>query len=107
MFSSKTDGIIEAAIISEKENAIAIYGSTYNSDHEGYAVLMEEIEEADSDLKYIQDKLCDLWKEIKIDDYPNYKKETIKRIIKQAKNLAMEACQIAAVGQKFLESFGE
>lgn len=107
MFATKTAKIIETAINSEKENAIESYGPTYNSDHEGYAVLKEEIEEADCDLKYIQDALCDLWKGIKINDPPKYKQEIIKRIVKEAKNLAMEACQIAAVGQKFLESFGE
>lgn len=107
MFLDKTAKIIETAINSEKENAIENYGPTYNSDHEGYAVLKEEIEEADCDLKYIQDRLCDLWNGIKINDYPKYKQESIKSIVKEAKNLAMEACQIAAVGQKFLESFGE
>lgn len=107
MFASETGKIIETAINNEKENAIESYGPTYNSDHEGYAVLKEEIEEADCDLKYIQDALCDLWKGIKINVYPKCKQEMIKKIVKDAKNLAMEACQIAAVGQKFLESFGE
>lgn len=107
MFGKETEQIIETAINSKKENAIENYGPTYNSDHEGYAVLKEEIEEADSALKYIQDELCDLWKVIKINDYPKYKQEIIKRIVKEAKNLAMEACQIAAVGKKFLEIFGE
>jgi hypothetical protein len=40
----------------------------FNSSHEGYAVILEEIEEAEAELELLRGYFNDLWKEIKEDN---------------------------------------
>lgn len=75
----------------------------FHSDHEGYAVLKEEVEEAEIDLMQIKDELSCLWKFTKSNlDKP---KQNSAVLIKQkAEELAVEAIQVAAMAQKFIDS---
>ena len=59
MFGEMTKKYIESAIGSETENAVKNLGETYNSNHEGYAVLKEEVDEANDELIQIKNKLYD------------------------------------------------
>jgi NAD(P)H-dependent flavin oxidoreductase YrpB (nitropropane dioxygenase family) len=76
----------------------------FNSLHEGYAVLKEEIEEATEETDRICQKLKLVWHSIKLDQYPG---EHIQLIKQYAELLACEAIQVAAMARKFEESFIE
>lgn len=99
MFSDEARENIHLAATFELENAVKTYGEKYNSVHEGYAVLQEEIEEALDDLKYIQNNTAELWKKIKSDEEIDTSLLTV--ISGTALLLACEAVQISAVCEKF------
>lgn len=75
----------------------------FQSDHEGYAVLKEEVEEAETDLMDIKDILSVLWRYIKRNvEVP--KKQQVELVKMCAIELAVEAIQVAAMAQKFMDS---
>lgn len=75
----------------------------FQSDHEGYAVLKEEVEEAETDLMDIKDILSVLWRYIKRNvEVP--KKQQAELVKMCAIELAVEAIQVAAMAQKFMDS---
>lgn len=98
MFSEVARLHINKAVMGETENAVKNYGEVYNSPHEGYAVLLEEVEEASDDLTYIKNNLGVLWQSIKTNDLDS---TLITDIEGMAQMLALEAVQIAAVCSKF------
>ena len=102
MFSKVARLHINKAVMIETENAKKNYGDRYNTPHEGYAVLLEEVEEAADDLTYIKNNLGVLWQSIKTNDL----KDTalLTDIEGTAQLLALEAVQIAAVCAKFKET---
>lgn len=67
-FSTKTDKLIKDLVQAEYGNACDNWGSTYNSLHEGYAVLLEEVEEAEIEMNKIKKDLEFLWLYIKRND---------------------------------------
>ena len=102
MFSELARLHINKAVMTETQNAKENYGDRYNSQHEGYAVLLEEVEEAVDDLNYIKNNVGVLWHSIKTNDL---KDTTLLTDIEgTAQMLALEAVQIAAVCAKFKES---
>lgn len=101
MFGEMTKKYVEAAIGSEFENAVKNWGETYNSNHEGYAVLKEEVDETNDELIQIKNKLYDCWTLVKLNRNGLYKQE-VEKIKNHAESLALEACQIAAVCGKIL-----
>lgn len=75
----------------------------FYSDHEGYAVLKEEVEEAEEDLIRTKDQVASLWRFTKKN--LNKPKELAAESIKEsAIELAVEAVQVAAMAQKFIDS---
>lgn len=101
MFSEDTITFVKSAITSEFQHAVKNYGKSYNSNHESYAVLKEEIDEARDELIQIQNKIYESWQLVKIDRDRLYKDEVAK-MKEHAEALALEACQIAAVCSKIL-----
>ena len=99
MFDEMTKKYVEAAVGSETQNAVENWGLTYNSLHEGYAVLKEEVEEADYELQGIKNCLNTFWDDIKQNKNPSHNVQMIKDC---AESLSLEACQIAAVCNKIL-----
>lgn len=76
----------------------------FHSSHEGYAVIKEEVEEAQSELNSVLSELWNLWSEIK--DKESIKEnlvEDAEELIKHANNLIAESIQVAAMGKKFLD----
>lgn len=84
---------IELAAANEKYPA-------FHSAHEGYAVLLEEVEEARDDIETIIDYLGYAWNNIRYDSNPAGNLKTVKA---RAEQLACEAIQVAAMAQKFLD----
>lgn len=71
--------------------------------HEGYAVMLEEVEEAEWELEQIRDKLYYIWQEIKVNNNENVPSKA-SRIKDRAINLACEAIQVAAMAEKMIVS---
>ncbi|RDU23411.1 hypothetical protein [Anaerosacchariphilus polymeriproducens] len=76
----------------------------FASNHEGYAVIKEEVEECESEYKNIEYVLDDLWYRIKANDNFETMEYLVKQIKKSAINLAIEAIQAAAMCDKFIMS---
>lgn len=75
----------------------------FHSDHEGYAVLKEEVEEAEENLIKTKDQIASIWRFTKKN--LNKPKESVAESIKEsAIELAVEAIQVAAMAQKFIDS---
>lgn len=101
MFASMTEKKISEAITLEIVNAVKLHGAEYNSNHEAYAVLLEEVEEAEKVLDYIKNHVAMIWDAVKADD-DNEVKANARIIALDAVEIAKEACQIAAVCRKIL-----
>ena len=103
MLAKKAEESINQAVCYELQNIVKEHGATYNSTHEGYAVLKEEVEEAAEDMKQIEQKLEHLWETIKI-NFPV--DDELTRLKAVAVALAGEAVQCAAVLERFLSTVG-
>ena len=101
MFDNETEGKINEAVVLELAKACKDYGATYHSLHEGYAVLLEEVEEAEKELDYIKNHMAMMWDAVKVDDV-NEVKSNARCVALDAVNLAKEATQIAAVARKII-----
>lgn len=86
---------VDALVDLEHKTIVEKWGEGYNSHHEAYAVLKEEIEEAHEKLETIKRWHDRLWSCIR-EDMGNLE-DKISRIEHNAKQLAAEAVQVAAV----------
>lgn len=101
MIAIKSTECINQAVAYELQNVVKKYGATYNSEHEGYAVLLEEVEEANSEMIFVKGILEKLWESIKCN---KVNKELLHYVKKHALNLAEEAVQVVAVCECFEET---
>lgn len=98
---------IERLTLEEYERAAAIFGAVNHSDHESYAVLLEEFEEAKAELNCIDMAMKRFWEDTKNDavgvfgDIANYNVEVIKDA---AMRLAAESVQVAAMAHKAVKT---
>ena len=76
------------------------------STHEGYAVIKEEVEETSEELDHVKDSLSAIWFFVRNNDKNRsiYDAECLKEY---AIKLASESIQVAAMCQKFINSFKE
>lgn len=96
-FSEKTADLINQLVSAEYHNACEHFGDKYNSLHEGYAVLLEEIEEVEFEIKHILSCKNDIWGFIKAEILEDYDLKAIKEYIYHA---IAELAQCAAVVEK-------
>ena len=91
-------------LINEEGKRSMVEHPFFNSTHEGYAIVKEEIEEAEVENEIVNVSLTKLWDEIK----NNGSNERISSICEVMKSHAMlnaaESIQVAAMCQKFIES---
>jgi len=84
----------------ELERARDKFPQLTNSSHEGYAVLLEEIEELDEEMDLIRVVKDGLWKAVRTDNYTQQKvqldfmRDSVMRLIK-------EAVQVGAMIDKY------
>ena len=90
---------LPALVDEELENA-NVFHTVFHSPHEGYAVLLEEVEEAKDNLLNVGLLLNQMWKGVKADD-EECCREMASLIEKQAVMMAAEAIQVAAMARKF------
>lgn len=83
----------------ELEAGINKFGHN-NSNHEAYAVLLEEIEEAKSEIHVLEIGQKFIWEDIKRNAKPEDLQKDYKKVYKTAINLAIEAIQCAAMARK-------
>lgn len=100
MINEKARECILSAIEKEKNAAIEKY-SYFNSNHEFWAVMKEEVEELQEYSTYIASKADLLWTAVRADAVLN--QDTLNIIRQNAINAACEAVQVAAVIDKYLE----
>lgn len=87
----------------EYARAAKQHGLTFNSLHEGYAVLMEEAEEATEEVRNLDRAMATLWQATRNDDLPSAE-QAADKIRQTAYLLAAEAVQTAAMAHKLLTS---
>lgn len=100
MIDTEADAHLNSAVDCELKNIRKVYGNQYNSLHEGYAVLLEEVEEAENELNRVKEELCELWTGIKHNDNKGAA-EALRRISAHAYFMLQETAQINAVTNKF------
>lgn len=93
-------------VLDEYEMAKKDHGKKFSSMHEGYAILLEEVEEAKEQMDSV---MCDahlgyMWESVKHDDI-DAAADAAHIIRTRAACLACEAIQVAAMATKFLVSF--
>ena len=107
MLANGVSELIKESIKLELENIKKNYGENYNSAHEGYAVLLEEVEEVEECLSYIRTDIKILWERVRnnFKDLENSDKSAeLLMVVVNAKQLAEEAIQVAAVAEKFVQT---
>lgn len=96
-FAQKTEKLVQELIQAEYKNACEKFGETYHSLHEGYAVLLEEVEEVEQEKKLLDINIASIWYRIK-------QNELNEDDIKQALNHMMYTMQeLAQVGAVFIK----
>ncbi len=100
MINKNADEFLSCAVDAELENIKKLHGNKYNSTHEGYAVLLEEVEEAESELERIKEEMSDLWQNVKQNDNAAVT-DALRRISTYAYFMLQETTQIVAVANKF------
>ena len=73
----------------------------FRSDHEGAAVIFEQIERAEQEFNGIRFSFKEMWRSIK---FNTIGKPFYESVLKQSLNLACLAIQVAAMEQKFIDS---
>lgn len=100
--STKIRPAVEKLAEMEKQDANRKF-PLFHSLHEGYAVLLEEVEEAREALTRTEISLSALWAHIR-DNNAGRAPEFAGRVREHALDLAVEAVQAAAMAQKLIDS---
>jgi len=94
---------VEDLVQKELESANSMF-PLFRSSHEGYGVIVEELEESEQEIKNARMYLDSIWHNIK----HNRQDAIMDRIVGELKNsaikLAIESIQVAAMAQKYLDS---
>ncbi len=97
---------IEELIKIELENA-RTYGDRYNSNHEFYGIIKEEIEEAQTCISDMTDIAEVMWQDIKDDKAASIIKARANSIKNNSILGIMELLQVCAVCDKYMEAYYE
>lgn len=101
-------GLIDGVkhIVTEEGEAALINNPLFNSTHEGYAVILEEVDEAKEAMTQVEQQCSRLWHNVK-NNYFSVREHSFVELgyLEQvAINLACEAIQVAAMARKFRDS---
>lgn len=104
-FAAETETLVNQLIEAEYKNACEKWGEKYNSLHEGYAVLLEEVEEARNEFECFNYHFLHLWDVIKRNDKNSLEREP-KDLTIYSICLIKELAQVGAVLMKFKNTLG-
>lgn len=91
---------LERLAVAELERANEKF-PLFTSDHEGYAVILEEFQESEEEVNRARFQLNRLWESVRADEAQT---EYIRRIRERMLKAAAEAIQTAAMCEKFIQS---
>lgn len=91
---------LERLAVAELEQANKKF-PLFASDHEGYAVILEEFQESEEEVNRARFRLNRLWESVRADEAQT---EYIKHIRERMLKAAAEAIQTAAMCEKFIQS---
>ena len=107
-FSLETEKLVNELIQAEYKNACEKFGDKYHSLHEAYAVLLEEVEEANTEFKIVKSWKRILWAKLRNIDFQFYsEKEIIEKLQKTTENTIKELAQVGAVLMKIQNTCSE
>lgn len=104
-FAVETEKLVNDLIQAEYENACEKFGETFHSLHEGYAVLLEEVEESENEFARIKTELSFLWSNIKYNGGHRIK-SNLDVLQKYTQNAIKEHAQVGAVLMKIENILG-
>ena len=91
---------VNELVTDEYHRASYKFGATNNSDHESYAVLLEEVQEADQEFKLVETQLEKFWLLVKSNDSDMSKYSRLMELERRAVLAACEIIQVAAMARK-------
>lgn len=91
---------VQTLVQEEYERASKIHGRMTSTDHEAYALILEEFQEASEYLQVLEDKVELLWSSIRKDGHDAIKHTILKDIKRTAELVAAESVQVAQVCHK-------
>ena len=94
---------VQASVMTEYGRARKKFGPANNSNHESYAVILEEYEEANSETVAFERCLRDYWSGIKANTATKNQPDQMRKI---AENAAAEWIQVAAMCYKATKATG-
>lgn len=94
--------ILEVNELVDKEygRAGARFGLVNHSDHESYAILLEELQEAKFEVDSVDRCLEEFWYYVKSNSTASFKIESCQRLHRRALLCACEMIQVAAMAKK-------
>lgn len=95
-FSSETEKLVRDLVQAEYGNICANWGGTYNTLHEGYSILLEEIEEVREEIKHLKMDKKVFWNNIKENETEGVKL-TLSFLNEDVENAMKELAQVGAV----------
>lgn len=98
-FSDRTENIVNQLIQAEYKNACEQFGKKYNSLHEGYAVLLEEVEEVKPEITQLLNSFDVFWLWVKRNNQV-HKYLCVEDMYKATENAIKELAQVGAVLMK-------
>lgn len=98
-FSEQTEQLVKDLTQAEYKNACGQFGEKYNSLHEAYAVLLEEVEEVKSEITQLLNSFDVFWLWVKRNNQ-GHKYLCIEDMYKATENAISELAQVGAVLMK-------
>lgn len=98
-FSVETGKLVNELIQAEYKNACEKFGKKYNSLHEGYAVLLEEVEEVKTEITQLLNSFDVFWLWVKRNNQ-DHKYLCVEDMYKATENAMLELAQVGAVLMK-------
>lgn len=95
---------VDLIVNEEYDRASKDHGERFHSQHEAYAVIKEEMEEAQEEIEIVDDKLGEFWEAAKRDFLYGCNLNA-GIIYKRAMNGACEMIQVAAMAKKALQGY--
>lgn len=98
---------VHSLVLQEKARADQNHGECYNSPHEGWAVMLEEMLEAKDEARRVEEMVKELWHSVRMAPLPPHTQfmyEKAANICVIAQSAAAEFIQVAAVCARFLHS---